>query len=89
MFLVIKQLVTEFERLWEEECSTDQEKPSTSAASESPPDELEEFPILPVDESAIYTCSTRTCDLKANKATQKGQRRPICRSKGITRLCNA
>ena len=79
----IQQLLTDFERINEEEKETAAHIPSTSADSNEPQDELTQ------DENTSFAfLNMQPTTSTANKGTQKGHRRPICRSKGTYTLIN-
>ena len=79
----IQQLLTDFERINEEEKETAAHIPSTSADSNEPQDELTQ------DENISFAfLNMQPTTSTANKGTQKGHRRPICHSKGTYRLIN-
>ena len=64
--------------------ATTQEKPSTSGYINIQNDPPEVLPVVVEDEAPTAPCveSVKLAN-KINKGTQKGLRRPICRSKGI------
>ena len=73
----LQQLLTDFERINEDEKETAALVPSTSAGNNDPQDEL------PQDENTSFSfLNMQPTTSTANKGTQKGHRRPICRSKG-------
>ena len=73
----IQRLLTDFERINEDEKETAALVLSTSAGNNDPQDEL------PQDESTSFSFLNRQPTTStANKGTRKGQRHPICHSKG-------
>ena len=79
-FFFLKQLVTKFDRIHEENASMSTSSTNTRESV------LDALPDIRNDENeASRSVKEPVAELRstANKCTQKGHRRPSCRSKGI------